>query len=156
MAESSSNAKPFRVGEEPRPEGILMPVSASLSRLPEAGQQAGNSSGRQKAKSRLKTLRNFVTFDLRALRPAEINVWLVIFNCEFRGVAQIGYDRIAELTGKSKKSVSKAVNNLIATGLLDRPVRGQFRPGSSRGQSSVYRIHAHAEPQGEEVQRKPK
>lgn len=105
---------------------------------------------RQNAKSRLKTLRNFVMFALRDLRPAEVCVWLAIFNCEFHGEAQISYDRIAEITGKSKKHVGKAVNDLMAKGLLTRKVQGKFRPGKSKGLSSVYRTHGQPiEPAGE-------
>lgn len=148
MAENMPTTRVLRVGEEPRPE--RSPARPHLE--PTAGvRPREHSEGRvrRRAKARLKTLRNFVMFSLRDLRPAEVNVWLAIFNCEYNGEAQIGYDRIAELTGKSKKHVGKAVNALIASGLIERKQLGKFRPGRNKGLSSIYRVHGQMKPKEE-------
>lgn len=157
MTKTSTSVRPLRVGEEPRPE-IAVARSRAGGKAAAGGGTPGSSNDqmRGRAKARLKTLRNFVSFSLRDLRPAEVNVWLAIFNCAYDGEAQIGYDRIAELTGKSKKHVGKAVNALIAKGLIERKQLGKFRPGRNKGLSSIYRIHGQVKPKEEGLPAKPR
>jgi hypothetical protein len=98
-------------------------------------------------RDRLLTLRIFTLETMGSLRRAEIAVWLAIFNCEFRGQAQIGYTRIEEVTGLSRKHVGKAIKSLVEKGLLEVISRGQYRPRSKgsvdeeNGLSSIYRVH---------------
>ena len=101
-------------------------------------------------------VRNFVMFSLRYLRPAEVNVWLAIFNCEYDGEAQIGYGRLAELTGRSTKQVGKAVRDLMAKGLLVRKVKGRFRAGNNNRLSSIYRLRAQMRPESDGLPKKPR
>lgn len=100
-------------------------------------------------RDRLLTLRIFTLETMASLRRAEIAVWLAIFNCEFRGQAQIGYTRIEEVTGLSRKHVGKAIKSLVEKGLLEVISRGQYRPRGKtndngtgeNGLSSIYRLH---------------
>lgn len=100
-------------------------------------------------RDRLLTLRIFTLETMGSLRRAEIAVWLAIFNCEFRGQAQIGYTRIEEVTGLSRKHVGKAIKSLVEKGLLEVISRGQYRPrgktsdngSGENGLSSIYRLH---------------
>jgi hypothetical protein len=100
-------------------------------------------------RDRLLTLRIFTLETMGSLRRAEIAVWLTIFNCEFRGHAQIGYTRIEEVTGLSRKHVGKAIKSLVEEGLLEVISRGQYRPRGKtsdngpgeNGLSSIYRVH---------------
>jgi predicted transcriptional regulator len=100
-------------------------------------------------RDRLLTLRIFTLETMGSLRRAEIAVWLAIFNCEFRGQAQIGYTRIEDVTGLSRKHVGKAIKSLVEKGLLEVISRGQYRPrGKTKdngtgenGLSSIYRLH---------------
>lgn len=107
-------------------------------------------------KNRANTLRVFTVETMGSLTKAEIQVWLAIFNCEFDGLAQIGYSRLCEITKLSRRHVGKAVNSLQRQGLLEVVVRGRFQPSQSRqpanthpagktvslGQPSIYKIYA--------------
>ena len=98
---------------------------------------------------RLKDLNILISETMRALRPAELRVWLAIFNCAFNGRAQIGYSRIQRLTGLSRKSVGEAIKDLESKGLIEVVFRGRFRRssktdeagGGNCGEPSIYRIY---------------
>jgi len=131
-------------------------------------------------KDRMDTLRIFTLESMGTLRKSEIQVWLAIFNCEFNGLAQIGYSRLCEVTKLSRRHVGKAVASLESKGLLVVVVRGRYRssrseavgggkPGSGAadsrsseaGLASIYRVHprphGHAKPAATKpTQRKPK
>ena len=102
-----------------------------------------------RVKDRLLQLRIFTLETMGSLRRAEITVWLAIFNCEFRGQAQIGYARLSEVTDLSQRHVGKAIKSLVGKGLLKVVSRGQYRPSRSSGGegaktngfSSIYRVH---------------
>lgn len=155
MADDKPAPKPFKVGEEPRPE-MSGRGSQFLPRPPEAKHEDARSPMWRRAMPRLKMVRNFVMFSLRHLRPAEVNVWLAIFNCEYDGEAQIGYERLAELTGRSTKHVGKAVRDLMAKGLLVRKVKGKFRAGNDKRLSSIYRLRAQMKPEDDGLPKKPR
>lgn len=97
-------------------------------------------------------MRNFITLSMRDLRPAELRVWLALYNCEHRGLCRIGYKRIVELTGVSNRHVCKAMNSLMLKGLVDRRYQGKFRCGNTKGLASIYRLY---DQQGEEVKQAP-
>jgi hypothetical protein len=82
-------------------------------------------------KDRLDTLRIFTLESMGTLRKSEIQVWLAIFNCEFNGLAQIGYSRLCEVTKLSRRHVGKAVASLESNDLLEVVVRGRYRPSRS-------------------------
>jgi len=151
------------VGQEPRrrptseqgsPEGSFgLVVAAAESILRE--KPSRNTTSRAihspeklfRLRDRLLTLRIFTLETMGSLRRAEIAVWLAIFNCEFQGQAQIGYTRIEEVTGLSRKHVGKAIKSLVEKGLLRVISRGQYRPRGTtngtgeNGLSSIYRLH---------------
>ena len=131
-------------------------------------------------KDRINRLRVFTVETMGTLRRSEMRVWLAIFNCEFNGLAQIGYSRLCEVTKLSRKHVGTAVASLEAKGLLEVVVRGRYRPSrggdvnghtqahgnasgraSDAGLASIYRIHPrpheHAKPPAAKTpHRKPK
>jgi hypothetical protein len=114
-------------------------------------------------RDRANMLRVFTLETAGTLRRAELVVWLAIFNCEFQGLAEIGYTRLCTITKLSRRHVGKAVASLEAKGLLEVVIRGRFQPprkhrpdqetangangAVSSGQASVYRIYAR--PEGE-------
>lgn len=118
-------------------------------------------------KDRFNALRIITMETMGTLRKSEIQVWLAIFNCEFKGLAQIGYSRLCEVTKLSRRHVGKAVASLESKGLLEVVVRGRYRPSrnaaggggragsgagegrsSEAGLASIYRVfprqHRHA------------
>jgi len=113
-----------------------------------------------RVKDRLLKLRIFTLETMGSLRRAEIAVWLAIFNCEFRGQAQIGYTRLEEVTKLSRRHVGKAIKSLVGKGLLEVVSRGQYRPSrssggngsDSNGFSSIYRVYPR---EGDATARKP-
>lgn len=142
MTKSESKFRPFAVGEEPPPP----PPTRTVQREKKAGGKGGGGAGassvkRGKSGPRIKKLRDFTTFTLHDLPRAQIAVWLAIFNCEHDGQAQIGQDRIVELSGTSKKHVGKAIKSLVARGLLEVIAQGRFRPGKNKGLTSLYVLH---------------
>lgn len=146
------------VGEEPPwEEPMVVPAtqavagSQSVSQREKAaspkkgtGMPRGDHRGsKTKLKDRANTLRVFTVETMGNLRKSEIRVWLAIFNCEFKGLAKIGYSRLQEITQLSRKSVGQAVKSLVNKGLLRVVVRGRFKPSpttGSLGQPSVYKI----------------
>ena len=97
-------------------------------------------------KDRAENLRIFTQETMGTLRRAELVVWLAIFNCEFKGVAQIGYNRLVEITGTSKRHIGSAIKSLEKRGLLEVVFRGSYRPNQGHanagsGISSTYRLH---------------
>jgi predicted transcriptional regulator len=151
MADDKPAPKPFKVGEEPRPEASGL-GSQFLPRSPEDGRGDSSSTMQRRAKSRLKKMRNFIMLSMRDLRPAELRVWLALYNCEHKGLCRIGYERIAELTGVSRRHVGKAMKSLMLQGLVDRRYQGKFRPGNNKGLASIYRLY---DQQWEEVKQVP-
>jgi DNA-binding transcriptional ArsR family regulator len=112
-------------------------------------------------KDRLNALSIFTLETMGTLRRSEIRVWLAIFNCEFEGLARIGYSRLCEITRLSRRHVGTAVKSLEEKGLLEVVFRGRYRPNRSRagdgckasdraggvkgkdnGLASCYRTHA--------------
>jgi hypothetical protein len=125
-------------------------------------------------KDRMDTLRIFTLESMGTLRKSEIQVWLAIFNCEFNGLAQIGYSRLCEVTKLSRRHVGKAVASLESKGLLKVVVRGRYRPsrneavgggrpgsgaGDSRpseaGLASTYRVHPRPNGHAKQAAAKP-
>ena len=155
MADNKPAIKPFKVGEEPRPEESGHGLQF-VPRSPEGNTGDASSAMRHKAKSRLKKMRNFITFSMRDLRPAELRVWLALYNCEHKGLCRIGYDRIAELTGVTKQHVCKAMKGLMDKGLVDRRYKGSFRPGRSKGRASIYRLSDQPREEVKQLPTKPR
>ena len=152
------------VGQEPRRQLVAeqTPPTGSSGRGVAAAESIATKKPRGKArgglrspeklfrvKDRLLQLRIFTLETMGSLRRAEITVWLAIFNCEFRGQAQIGYARLSEVTDLSQRHVGKAIKSLVGKGLLKVVSRGQYRPSRSSGGegaktngfSSIYRVH---------------
>ena len=88
-------------------------------------------------KDRMDTLRIFTLEAMGTLRKSEIQVWLAIFNCEFNGLAQIGYSRLCEVTKLSRRHVGKAVAQMAAwpleTNVLTMTIMATKMPFVGRG-----------------------
>jgi hypothetical protein len=99
-------------------------------------------------KNRLQEQSIFTTETLKSLRRAEIAVWLAIHNCQVRGSARIGYARIMEISGLSKRHVGEAIRDLESRGLLEVLFKGKYRPngGAEHGLASIYRVYPRPEP----------
>lgn len=85
---------------------------------------------------RWQTLNLFVDRTLASLRPAEVRVWIVLYRHTRAGKVRVSRARIAQQTGMSEGSVSKALAKLMAIGLVIR-----LRKGNSIHHTlSTYRI----------------
>jgi len=99
-------------------------------------------------KNRLHELSVFTMETLKNLRRAEIAVWLAIHNCQAQGSARIGYTRIMEISGLSRRHVGQAIKDLRRKGLLEVVFTGKYRPngGDEHGLASIYRVYPRPEP----------
>jgi hypothetical protein len=112
-----------------------------------------NPEGFFKYRNRLQEQSIFTTETLKGLRRAEIAVWLAIHNCQVQGRARIGYARLMEITGLSKRHVGEAIRGLKSKGLIEVLFKGKYRPngGDEHGLASIYRAYPRPEPRLVEV-----
>lgn len=73
---------------------------------------------------RFSVLNAFVDQSLQSLKGAQVSVWLVLFRTERDRRATIGHAAMARYSGLSRRSTIRAVNSLIALGLVERLARG--------------------------------
>ena len=142
------------VGQEPSRESLPDVTAATRTRA--LGSRA-TGKGREpirdpdgfyRYRNRLEEIRVFVMETQRNLKRSQIAVWLAIHNCQKRGAALIGQERISELSGTSKKHVGLAIKALVAKGLLQVLFKGKFvRNGmEGSGLASRYRVYPKPEP----------
>jgi hypothetical protein len=78
------------------------------------------------------TLNTFVDRVARHLDPHEVAVWVVVFRWTQDDTADIRIADIASRTGKSTRTVQRAVDRLVDVGLLERLRRGTRQGGPTR------------------------
>lgn len=88
-------------------------------------------------RGRFGVLNSFVDVTMRSLRGAALEVWLVLFRDVRDGVATTSHSRIATRTGRSRRTVIRAIKKLEAAGLVDVIHRGGLNAGTNH-----YRVNA--------------
>jgi hypothetical protein len=94
---------------------------------------------RRSRSERFAVLNAFVDFGIADadLTPAEVLVWLVLFrDTKGDGTARTGQADIARRAGLSRRGVQKALDKLVAKGLVALVRRGRLNAGPS-----TYRVH---------------
>lgn len=86
--------------------------------------------------SRWRELNQFIDITLRELAPRQVAVWICLFRDCRNGVASVSQVYIAERCGLKRPTVSKAIAELEALGLVTTIHTG----GIGRGVSK-YRVH---------------
>ena len=70
------------------------------------------------------------------------HVWMVIHMAQYPNGVSIGYSQLSNMTGWSRKSVQRAVSELVDAKLLKIVKRGGIRDlndGTKRNEASVYK-----------------
>ena len=140
-----------RGGEQPKDEG-LRHSGGKQAKRPRDGIR--DPEGFYRYLTALQETQIFREQTMRHLRRSEVCVWLAIHGCQGKRGAQISHDRLAELTGTSRKHVGVAIRGLNRRGLLEVLVKGRFRPNSNgeKGLASVYRVYPSAKGQPDKMQ----
>jgi CRP-like cAMP-binding protein len=129
--------------------GELADELASMPPYPEhPGENSHQSNGRadrqgksrirdSKTNGRFKTLNNFVDHSARLVDPTAQSVWVVLYR-EVRpnGLACISFSQIAELIGRKRRTVIRAMKVLEKAKLVTVVKRGRLNEGPS-----TYQVH---------------
>lgn len=112
------------------PQAATAPAAAPASAATSASKSTGG-------RGRWLTFNTFVDRVARHLELHEQAVWVVIFRAVQDDTAEIGVEDIATKINRSARTVKRAVDRLVAVGLLERLRRGTKQSGPTR-----YRLEA--------------
>jgi DNA-binding MarR family transcriptional regulator len=90
---------------------------------------------RRQATDRFTQLNTFVDQRLRELQRSELAVWLILYRDARNGIAQTGQTDIARRAGIRRRTVVRAIAQLIERGLIELVERG-----TRNGSTSRYRV----------------
>ncbi len=132
------------ISQPQRLEGaaVLPPLDSAprLARRTVASTEAARTSpeAKRKAAGRFGMLNCFVDSSARMVSTTAQACWLVLFReTKQDGLATVSHQQIAECIGMDRKTATRALQRLEATGLLTVVRRGGLRRGPG-----TYRIHA--------------
>lgn len=92
-------------------------------------------------RTHLRTLREFTEETVSKLTPAEISIWIVLFQAVRNEEVCMSQREIARKVGKTQPKVNAAIKKLIERGLLKVVRQGHYDPGNHSQKSvSVYKI----------------
>lgn len=116
----------------------MEPATAAVAdrdKQPQREKRAGSSSKknpkRKETGDRFKVLNTFVDCTISELSRSEIAVWLILYRDTRDGSVLISQNNIAKRAGATVRGTQKAIDKLIASGL----VRVIFQGGINRGPS---------------------
>lgn len=112
----------------------IVPQAAAVPTPAKAAASTSKSTG---GRGRWLTFNTFVDRVARHLELHEQAVWMVIYRAVQDDTAEIGVEDIATKINRSARTVKRAVDRLVAVGLLERLRRGTKQSGPTR-----YRLEA--------------
>lgn len=77
------------------------------------------------------SLRHFFKNDAQKIRHSSLRVYLILLSFNTDGVSDAGYSQIMQITGLSKRSVSRAFDELKSRRLIVQIKRGTKGKGTS-------------------------
>ena len=116
---------------------IVREIVPQATAAPMPAKAAASTSRSTGGRGRWLTFNTFVDRVARHLELHEQAVWMVIYRTVQDDTAEIGVEDIATKINRSTRTVKRAVDRLVAVGLLERLRRGTKQSGPTR-----YRLEA--------------